>query len=60
MYVLVAIIRKRLKLEASLYTLLQIISVTIFEKVPILSELSLEAGISADDETDKQLNLFNF
>jgi len=60
MYVLVAIIRKRLKLEASLYTLLQIISVTIFEKVPILSGLSLDADISADDETDKQLNLFNF
>jgi hypothetical protein len=38
-YVLVAIIRKRLKLEASLYTLLQVISVTIFEKLPLLSAL---------------------
>jgi len=43
-YVLVAIIRKRLKLEASLYTLLQIISVTMFEKLPLPSALSLEAN----------------
>jgi hypothetical protein len=34
-YVLVAIIRKRLKLDASLYTLMQVLSVTVFEKVPI-------------------------
>jgi hypothetical protein len=59
-YVLVAIVRKRLKLEAPLYTLLQVISVTIFEKLPILSTLSLETDISAGDEADKQLNLFNF
>ncbi len=35
-YVLVAIIRKRLKLDASLYQILQILSVTLFEKTPIL------------------------
>jgi IS4 transposase len=34
-YVLVAIIRKRLKLDASLYTLTQVFSVTVFEKAPI-------------------------
>jgi hypothetical protein len=34
-YVLVAIIKKRLTLDASLYTLLQILSVTLFEKIPI-------------------------
>ena len=34
-YVLVAIIKKRLNLVASLYTLLQILSVTVFEKMPI-------------------------
>ena len=33
-YVLVAIVKKRLHLEASLYTLLQILSVTLFEKMP--------------------------
>ena len=35
-YVLVAIIRKRLEMEASLYQILQILSVTLFEKTPIL------------------------
>ena len=36
-YVLVAIVKKRLDLDASLYTLLQILSVTLFEKMPITS-----------------------
>ena len=35
-YVLVAIVKKRLGLEPSLYTILQILSVTLFEKTPIL------------------------
>ena len=34
-YVLVAIVKKRLNLHASLYTLLQILSVTLFEKMPL-------------------------
>ena len=38
-YVLVAIVRKRLDLEASLYQILQILSVTLFEKTPILRAL---------------------
>ena len=38
-YVLVAIVRKRLRLEASLYQILQILSVTLFEKTPILQAL---------------------
>jgi IS4 transposase len=38
-YVLVAIVRKRLELEASLYQILQILSVTLFEKTPILRAL---------------------
>lgn len=42
-YVLVAIIRKRLNVEASLYTLLQILSVTVFEKMPIQQAFSLPA-----------------
>ena len=42
-YVLVAIVKKRLRLEASLYTLLQVLSVTVFEKMPIQSALSSEA-----------------
>jgi len=39
LYVLVAIARKRLDLEASLYQILQILSVTLFEKTPILQAL---------------------
>jgi hypothetical protein len=38
-YVLVAIVRKRLGLEATLYQILQILSVTLFEKTPILRAL---------------------
>ena len=59
-YVLIAIIRKRLTLETPLYTLLQVISVTIFEKLPLLSALSLEAKTSANDVPTKQLSLFGF
>jgi hypothetical protein len=59
-YVLVAIIRKRLRLEASLYQTLQILSVTLFEKTPILWALQafdMEADFA---ENVNQLILFNF
>ena len=46
-YVLVAIVRKRLGLEASLYQILQVLSVTLFEKVPILR--ALQASDFQDD-----------
>ena len=58
-YVLVAIIKKRLHLDASLYTLLQILSVTLFEKMPILQALQ---GIDDQPENancNNQLNLFD-
>ena len=57
-YVLVAIVRKRLGLEASLYQILQILSVTLFEKTPILR--ALQPSDSTDDLIDfaNQLNLF--
>ncbi len=57
-YVLVAIIKKRLKIEASLYTILQILSVTIFEKMPlsqVLTEMSYKTDIV---DNCKQLKLF--
>ncbi len=59
-YVLVAIVRKRLGLEASLYQILQILSVTLFEKVPILQ--AFQAPDSRDDLLDSgnQLILFDF
>jgi hypothetical protein len=57
-YVLVAIIRKRLMLPISLYQILQILSVTLFEKTPILQ--ALQPSDSQDDLLDNsnQLNLF--
>ncbi len=59
-YVLVAIIRKRLGLEASLYQILQILSVTLFEKTPILQ--ALQGSDSQDDSlvSANQLILFDF
>ncbi len=58
-YVLVAIIRKRLTLEASLYQILQILSVTLFEKTPILR--ALQASDYKNDLVDSgnQLILFD-
>lgn len=59
-YVLVAIVRKRLGLEVSLYTLLQVLSVTVFEKMPIQAAFSREAE-QIDPLTDtNQLELFAF
>ena len=58
-YVLVAIIKKRLQLEASLYTILQILSVTTFEKTPILQMLTDSHCTTESDGLYNQLNLFN-
>jgi IS4 transposase len=59
-YVLVAIVRKRLGLDASLYQILQILSVTLFEKTPIL--LALQPSDSQENFGDfpNQLILFDF
>jgi hypothetical protein len=59
-YVLVAIIRKRLRLEASLYQTLQILSVTLFEKTPILSALQAIEMDADFAENINQLILFDF
>ena len=58
-YVLVAIVRKRLALEVSLYQILQILSVTLFEKTPI--SCALQSTDSQPDLStfDNQLDLFN-
>lgn len=58
-YLIVAIIKKRLKIEASLYTILQILSVSLFEKTHILQALSNLQPDSEDSLTLNQLNLFN-
>ena len=57
-YVLVAIVRKRLGLEASLYQILQILSVTLFEKTPILGALQSTDSQSDLPYPDNQLILF--
>jgi IS4 transposase len=59
-YVLVAIIKKQLGLEASLYTLMQVLSVTIFEKMPIQTALSAELSQCDTAIENNQLNLFDF
>lgn len=59
-YLLVAIVRKRLHLEANLYTILQILSVSLFEKTPINRALSLVSPNVGDDENHNQFILFDF
>ena len=58
-YVLIAIVRKELQLEASLYTCLQILSVSVFEKTPLSRALQIKAQPSDSDESGNQMNLFN-
>jgi Domain of unknown function (DUF4372)/Transposase DDE domain len=58
-YVTVAILRKRLELEASLYQILQILSVSLFEKTPILRALEAYASQDDLDENSNQLILFD-
>ena len=57
-YVLIAIVKKELQIDVSLYTLLQILSVTVFEKIPLLQALAGCDYRSGDIDLDKQLNLF--
>ena len=59
-YVLVAIVKKRLNLDASLYSLLQILSVTLFEKIPLLQALPRDDNSSIQPDSNNQLNLFIF
>ena len=58
-YVLVAIVRKRLGLEASLYQILQILSVTLFEKTPILQAFGDAESQEKSDQIYNQLNLWD-
>ena len=58
-YILVTIVKKRFKIEASLYTILQILSLTLFEKTQLdqlLKNMELQMNST---ENDNQLNLFN-
>lgn len=57
-YVLVAIIKKRMKLDLSLYTILQIFSITLFEKIPILQALTETDYKTKITSSHIQLKLF--
>ena len=58
-YVLVAIVKKRLNVNGSLYKILQILSVNLFEKTPLTEALTDVNAPNVFDENDNQLNLFN-
>jgi hypothetical protein len=58
-YVLVAIVKKRLNLERSLHSILQILSVSLFEKIPILQALSQPEYDEVNYEYHNQLILFD-
>jgi len=58
-YVLVAIAKKSLKLDQTLYTILQILSQTLFEKTPIFQTLSNRNYKNQESYVSNQLNLFN-
>jgi hypothetical protein len=58
-YLLVAIVRKELHLAASLYQILQVVSVTIFERMPILQALQLQDNGEKSGLFSNQLNLFD-
>jgi hypothetical protein len=57
-YVLVAIVRKRLALDASLYETLQILSLTLFETTPLHQLLTLTPSDTISSNSTNQLNLF--
>ena len=58
-YVLVAIVKKRLKLSASLYEILQILSLTMFERIPLDQLLSKIVTENINSASPNQLNLFD-
>lgn len=58
-YVMVAIVRKRLGIERDLYTLLQILSITLLEKVPLQQALTSPAYTSEERQIRNQLSLFD-
>jgi len=57
-YVLVAIMKKRMKIDLSLYTILQILSIALFEKMPIYQSLAQSSYKNPITTSDIQLKLF--
>ena len=59
-YVLIAIVKKELQLDASLYTCLQILSVSVFEKTEVSCALQADGSQNDMPDAANQLNLFDF
>ena len=59
-YVLIAIVKKRLAINASLYTILQVLSLTVFEKTPLLQLLTNPETTTPIHPHANQLNLFDY
>ena len=59
-YVLIAIVKKELQLDASLYTLLQILSVSVFEKTQLFQAFADNTPLNIQNDSANQLNLFDF
>jgi hypothetical protein len=57
-YVLVAIVKKRLAVQASLYTILPVLSLTFFEKTPLIQLVNNSVVSPAEDDIAMQPNLF--
>ena len=58
-YVLIAHIKKQLKIELTLYTILQILSISLFEKVPLRQLLTIDKYKNQENDDNKQLYLFD-
>ena len=59
-YVIIAIVRKQYQLKMSLYTMLQILSVSLFEKIELYDLLNGHIKKPTDDSSNEQMNLFDF
>lgn len=59
-YVLVAIVKKKLGLEESLYQILQVLSLTIFEKMPVHQAVAGDYDFLSKNDVSNQLNLFGY
>ena len=59
-YVLIAIVKKRLKIDKSLYSILQFLSIALFHKIPIFTALNDIQEVENNSQNYKQLNLFDY
>ena len=58
-YVLAAILKKEIQIPRSLYEILQILSVTLFEKTPVFEALTSRTTVPENTPSSKQLHLFD-